>query len=86
MSIHILEKYTIYSTNGHKNFGASISRQLGIDAAQGELIAFLDADDLWLPNKLEQQVLLMDERPEVGMSYSVTRFIGIVGMKGTMRI
>jgi glycosyltransferase involved in cell wall biosynthesis len=59
---------------GHKNRGASISRQLGIDAAQGELIAFLDADDLWLPNKLEQQVLLMDERPEVGMLFGNTLY------------
>lgn len=39
-----------------KNLGAGAARNEGLRAAQGELIAFLDADDLWLPTYLEQQV------------------------------
>ena len=42
-----------------KNHGASHSRNLGIDAASGEFIAFLDADDWWNDNKLEEQIKLI---------------------------
>jgi glycosyltransferase involved in cell wall biosynthesis len=41
------------------NFGAAISRNKGIDAAQGDYIAFLDADDIWKPEKLQVQIKFM---------------------------
>ena len=41
------------------NAGAAISRNKGIEASHGDFIAFLDADDLWMPNKLEIQVNVM---------------------------
>lgn len=39
-----------------KNEGAAVSRNLGTEKAKGDFIAFLDADDLWSPNKLELQL------------------------------
>jgi glycosyltransferase involved in cell wall biosynthesis len=59
---------------GHRNRGMSATRNLGIGAAQGEFIVFLDADDVWVPNKLEQQVALMLSQPRAAMVYGPTRF------------
>ena len=53
----------------HANRGMSASRNLGIKHARGEHIAFLDADDVWLPNKLSEQVSVLEAHPEVGMTY-----------------
>ena len=50
---------------GHINRGVTASRNLGISRSGGQLIALLDSDDCWLPNKLEQQVSLLNAMPEV---------------------
>ena len=44
-----------------KNSGAAISRNKAIELSQGEYLAFLDSDDLWLPEKLEKQLQFMQE-------------------------
>lgn len=51
------------------NEGAGVSRNKGIAAAKGNFIAFLDADDLWLPKKLEVQIKFMTEN-RMAMSFS----------------
>jgi glycosyltransferase involved in cell wall biosynthesis len=53
-----------------KNKGQGAARNTGIAAAKGEWIAFLDADDVWMPNKLETQVALIQKRPEVDLWYT----------------
>ncbi len=46
------------------NVGAGTARNAGWDAARGEYIAFLDADDIWHPRKLEIQVAIMQQWPD----------------------
>lgn len=58
----------------HQNCGKGASRNLGIDHANGKYVAFLDADDIWLPHKLEEQVNIMEANPEVGMLYGNTLY------------
>ena len=48
----------------------SAGRNVGIRAAQGEYIAFVDADDLWLPDKLQAQMDLFEEQPHLKWVYS----------------
>lgn len=45
------------------------ARNNGIAKSKGEFIAFLDADDLWLPEKLNKQMWLMQNNPKVGLVY-----------------
>lgn len=57
-----------------RNCGASASRNLGARHAQGEYLAFLDADDIYLPHKLRDQVPLLDAHPDVAMLYAATEY------------
>ena len=44
-----------------RNLGVGISRNIGIKNSSGQFLAFLDADDLWLPNKLDEQIKYMEK-------------------------
>jgi glycosyltransferase involved in cell wall biosynthesis len=68
------QKIKYLAHDGRQNRGASASRNLGIRHAAGEYIAFLDADDVYLPGKLEAQVPLLDAHPDVGMTYAATEY------------
>jgi glycosyltransferase involved in cell wall biosynthesis len=59
---------------GHANRGASESRNLAIRHARGQYIALLDADDVWAPDKLEQQVRILDAHPDVAATYGPLEF------------
>jgi glycosyltransferase involved in cell wall biosynthesis len=58
-----------------ENQRVSAARNTGIANAQGEYIAFLDADDLWEPTKLEKQVHCLDDNPAVGLVYTWTLLV-----------
>ncbi|HTW92747.1 MAG TPA: glycosyltransferase family 2 protein [bacterium] len=53
----------------HANLGVSATRNLGIARASGDYLAFLDADDVWLPGKLERQIDVVTRYPQVGFVY-----------------
>jgi len=61
------EKVIYGEHEAHANRGLSASRNHGISLSSGELVAFLDADDVWSPGKLQIQVDLMRLYPHVGM-------------------
>ncbi|NMG07856.1 glycosyltransferase [Brasilonema sp. UFV-L1] len=67
------KKVYYFEHDGHQNCGKSTSRNLGVSKAKGKYIAFLDADDIFLPQKLEHQVAILESQPETGMVYGPTQ-------------
>lgn len=57
---------------GRANRGMSASRNLGIAGARGHYIGFLDADDVWLPEKLVEQCAILDAHGDCAMVYGRT--------------
>ncbi len=49
------------------NRGESAARNMGIKISSGEYLAFLDADDIWLPEKIEKQIAVLNRNPNIGM-------------------
>ena len=61
------ERLKVYS---YKNGGLPTARNRGMRRATGEYISFIDADDLWIKDKLEQQLLALQHNPTAGVAYS----------------
>ncbi|HZF66356.1 MAG TPA: glycosyltransferase family 2 protein, partial [Chitinophagaceae bacterium] len=59
---------------GHINRGASASRNLGLSKARGDLVSFLDSDDILLPDKLKEQVLIFERMPAASVICEATKY------------
>lgn len=59
------------------NAGPNVARNIGIDLSKAEYIAFLDADDIWLPQKLERQLNVFhnSNQNDLGLVYCISAFI-----------
>ncbi len=65
----------------HQRQGVSTARNSGVHESRGELVAFLDADDVWLPMKVERQVQRFLEDPELGLVHCGWEAIDQVGSR-----
>ena len=70
------ERIRVYT---RQNTGSCRSRNFGIGQSRGELIAFIDHDDLWSPTKLERHVDHLEKNPDVGVSYGPSALIDAEG-------
>ena len=68
------DKVSYLEHNGHENRGISASLNLGISMARGKYLAFLDSDDIWLSEKLERQVSILNAHHEAIMVYGQTQY------------
>ena len=67
-----------------KNGGVGLARNTGVKNSAGEFIAFLDADDIWLPQKIEHQIQLFQTDDEIGLITTAMRELYVKGK--TIRI
>jgi glycosyltransferase involved in cell wall biosynthesis len=68
---------------GHRNLGLPVSRNVGIRQARGQYVALLDADDMWFPEKLAEQVAIMNAHTEVTMTWGCSLYWHQAGPDGT---
>lgn len=68
------EKICCLEHEEHANRGVNASRNFGVKKSSGELLAFLDSDDVWLPEKLEHSLHLMAENKEAAMLYGPSEY------------
>lgn len=66
---NVPERVVYLEHDHHQNRGMSASRNLGLRHATGDYVAFLDADDVWLPSKLHEQIDVMERHPSAAMVY-----------------
>lgn len=68
-----------------RSMGPQAARQTGYEATSAELIACLDSDDLWEPEKLEKQVDLLSSRPDLDVAICWHAWVGPAGVEKVRR-
>ena len=71
-SLHDPRFVYVWKANG----GLSDARNFGIARSEGEFIAFVDQDDLWMPTKLEDQIRMVERHPEAQVVFTDGAYIG----------
>ncbi len=89
-SVSLISSYNdsrIVLINSDKNEGVASARNKGISIAKGDYIAFLDSDDIWMPNKLEKQIELLNKNWDVICSnYSTFNINGLINTRHSPKI
>ncbi len=80
---NIVYEYTtkdkrIFAYFNKKNCGCAASRNIGLSLCRGEYVAFIDSDDIWLPQKLEKQIIFLTSH-EQSMVYTAYEIINSDG-------
>lgn len=96
-TVEILADYTrrypkkFYVIN-QSNQGQTVAKNVGLKQSRSEFVAFLDSDDLWLPDKLEKQVALMSVNLGIGLCYTAAyqidrqeTIVGEIGVSSSHR-
>ena len=90
-TIKIIEEFMeqdkrIRLIKNEKNQGVAFTRNIGLDFAKGDLVAFLDSDDLWCKEKLEKQVRLLKDNIDVDVTYTEYIRFNSKGLKHKVNI
>ncbi len=84
-TVALLEQYAAQTNQirliTQPNRGVALARNRGLELAQGEFVAFLDQDDLLLPNKLALQLACFAQHPQVGIVHSGWRLVDAAGQR-----
>lgn len=62
-----------------QSLGPSNTRNTGVGLARGDILMFLDDDDVWLPNKIANQLQILKQNPEVGLVYAARQAVDETG-------
>lgn len=63
------DRIRVFTHAGNRNLGQSAATNLGIEKSNGDIIAFIDSDDLWFPGKLAKQIEILRKQADVGVVY-----------------
>ena len=74
LAVRDSQRIRYFEHPGHRNRGQAASRNVGVNNARGKYLAILDADDVWLPKKLQEQVEIMKSYPEAALVCGLSQY------------